>query len=324
MKRNLQLMTNNPINGICLVNKPSGITSHDVVYKARKIFKTKAIGHTGTLDPLASGLLILTIENANKLSNYLMDGEKGYEAQIKIGIETDTFDRTGKTISEKDFSKITEDKLKSEILNLQGKLTLKVPSFSAVKVDGKKLYELARNNEEVPVVIREMDFHGVEIIKMDLPFVTVNFKCSKGAYVRSWIQELGQKLGTGATMWELKRDFNAPYEISQSIELEGNTLEEILASDAFIPFEKTLSNWPRLTVNEKELGLLKNGCLARSLENTALKAIKATETLPKGIFIVDPETEKVISFLEVLGPFQIKIKKVFVVDSNLDSSQKQE
>lgn len=301
------------VNGICLVNKPSGITSHDVVYKARKIFKTKAIGHTGTLDPLASGLLILTIENANKLSDYLMDGEKGYEALIKIGIETDSYDRTGKTISENDISKITEEKLKTQILNLAGNLKLKVPSFSAVKVDGKKLYELARKNEEVPVVERDMNFHSIEILKMEMPFVTVKFRCSKGAYVRSWVQELGQKLdGVGATLWELKRDYNAPYEISQSIELENKTLEEILASESYIPFEKTLSDWPRIIVNEKEFGLLKNGCLARSLESSALKAIKDLPTLPKGIFVLDSKGEKVLSFLEVLGLYQVKIKKVFI------------
>jgi tRNA pseudouridine55 synthase len=314
-------MTNNPLtdkkpNGICLVNKPSGITSHDVVNKARKIFKTKAIGHTGTLDPLASGLLILTIENANKLSNYLMDGEKGYEVQIKIGIETDSFDRTGQITFEKEISGISEQRLQTEILNLQGNLNLKVPAFSAVKVGGKKLYEMARNNEEVPVIEREMTFHNVEILKMDIPFVTVKFKCSKGAYVRSWVQELGQRLGVGATMWELQRDFNSPYDISQSTELENKSLEEILASKAYIPFEKTLSDWPRLTVNEKELGLLKNGCLARTLENTALKAIKAQESLPQGIFIVDSETGKVLSFLEVLGLYQVRIKKVFIVDSS--------
>lgn len=317
-------MTNNEINGICLVNKPSGITSHDVVFKARKIFNTKSIGHTGTLDPLASGLLILTIGNANKLSDYLMDGEKGYIADIKIGIETDSYDRTGKTIAEKDFSHITQDKLKNEILNLQGNLNLRVPSFSAVKVDGKKLYELARKNQEVPVIEREMNFHSVEILKMDIPFVQVKFKCSKGAYVRSWIQELGQRLGVGATMWELQRDYNAPYEISQSIDVLGHTLEQILASEAFIPFEKTLNEWPRLTVNEKELRLLKNGCLARTLENQALKAIQGQETLPKGVFITHPESGLVLSFLDVLSPYQVKIKKVFIADTGLDSSQNQE
>lgn len=317
-------MTNNNIHGICLVNKPSGITSHDVVFKARKIFNTKSIGHTGTLDPLASGLLILTIGNANKLSDYLMDSEKGYIAQIKIGIETDSYDRTGEILSEKDFSAITQDQLKNEILNLQGDLKLKVPAFSAVKVDGKKLYELARKKQEVPVVEREMTFHSVEILKMDIPFVTVKFRCSKGAYVRSWIQELGQRLKVGATMWELERGYNAPYEISQSIDIESMKLDEILSSSAFIPFEKTLSDWPRFTVNEKQLGLLKNGCLARSLENQVLKTIQAQEKLPKGAFIIDPATEKVLSFLDVLSPFQVKIKKVFIKDSGLDSSQNQE
>lgn len=315
---------NNTLNGICLVNKPSGVTSHDVVNFARKIFKTKAIGHTGTLDPLASGLLILTIENANKLSDYLMDGEKGYIAEIKIGIETDTYDRTGKTIQENDSSQITPEKLKSEILKLEGYLKLKVPAFSAVKVDGKKLYELARKNEEVPVVEREMNFHTIEILKMEIPFVTVKFKCSKGAYVRSWIQELGQRLGVGATMWELQRDFNAPYNLDQSIELKDKTLDQILASSSYIPFEKIMPDWPRLEADEKEYRLLKNGCLARTLEIKALKAIKETATLPKGAFILDSEGKNVLSFLEVLSQFQIRIKKVFIRESDVDSSHKPE
>jgi tRNA pseudouridine55 synthase len=309
-------MTNKFINGICLVNKPSGITSHDVVYKARKIFQTKAIGHTGTLDPLASGLLILTLENANKLSDYLMDGEKGYEALVKIGVETDTFDRTGKIAAEKDVSSITIEKLKSEILALQGNLKLKVPSFSAVKVDGKKLYELAREGKEVPVVEREMDFHGVEIIKMEIPFVTVKFHCSKGGYVRSWVQELGQRLGVGATLWELKRFYNAPYEISQSIDIEAHSLEEILASKSFIPFEKVLTNWPRITPDEREEKMLLNGGLTSSLELKALRSLKDLNPLPKGLFILDTTGQKVLSFLDVLSPFQVKIKKVFSAPSN--------
>lgn len=304
-------MTNKSIHGICLVNKPSGITSHDVVYKARKIFKTKAIGHTGTLDPLASGLLILTLENANKLSNYLMDGEKGYEALIKIGIETDTLDRTGKTVEEKDFSKISEEVLKKQILDLQGNLNLKVPSFSAVKVGGKKLYELAREGKEVPVIEREMDFHGVEIVKIDIPFVAVKFHCSKGGYVRSWVQELGQRLGVGATLWELKRFYNAPYEISQSIDIEAHSLDEILASKSFIPFEKVLSDWPRIIPDEREEKMLLNGGLTSSLELKALKSIKDLNPLPKGLFILDSQGQKVLSFLDVFSPFQVKIKKVF-------------
>jgi tRNA pseudouridine55 synthase len=308
-------MTNKFINGICLVNKPSGITSHDVVYKARKIFNTKAIGHTGTLDPLASGLLILTIENANKLSDYLMDGEKGYEAQIKIGIETDTLDRTGQILCQKDYSQVSEERLKTEILKLQGVLKLQVPSFSAVKVDGKKLYELAREGKEVPVVEREMDFHGVEILKMEMPFVTVKFHCSKGGYVRSWVQELGKSLGTGAALWELKRFYNAPYEISQSIDLETHTLEEILASQAFIPFEKVLTDWPRISTDEREEKMLLNGGLTTSLELKALKAIKDLNPLPKGIFILDSHGQNALSFLDVFSPFQVKIKKVFKSDS---------
>lgn len=304
-------MKNKSVNGICLVNKPSGITSHDVVYKARKIFKTKAIGHTGTLDPLASGLLILTLENANKLSNYLMDGEKGYEALIKIGIETDTYDRTGKTVLESDVSKITDENFKSQILSLQGNLQLIVPAFSAVKVDGKKLYELAREGKEVPVVEREMNFHGVEIVKMEKPFVTVKFRCSKGAYVRSWVYELGKKLGVGATLWELKRDYNAPYEISQSIELEDKSLEEILESKSFVPFEKVLSDWPRILTDEREQKMLLNGGLTSSLELKALRAIKDLNPLPKGAFILDPEGQIVLSFVDVLSPYQVKIKKVF-------------
>ncbi len=315
-------MMSKSIDGICLVNKPSGITSHDVVYKARKLFQTKAIGHTGTLDPLASGLLILTIGKANKFSDYLMDSEKGYEVTLKLGVETDSYDRTGEITSEKKVQ-ITETQLKSEILAFQGDLKLKVPSFSAIKVGGKKLYELAREKKEVPIVERDMSFKNVEILKIELPLVSVKFRCSKGSYVRSWVHELGQKLGCGATMWELVRDYNAPYDLSQSISLDGNTVDQILNSEAFIPLEKTLLDWPRLTVNEKEFRLLKNGCLARTLEKRALTAIQGEKALPVGIFIIDPTSEKVISFIEVLSPYKIAIKKVFI-EQNLDSNANQE
>lgn len=316
-------MTNNFIDGICLVNKPSGITSHDVVYKARKIFNTKAIGHTGTLDPLASGLLILTIGKANKLSNYFMDGEKGYEVDFKLGVETDTYDRTGKIFCEKDTAHISEDQVLKLVLELQGTLNLRVPAFSAIKVDGKKLYQLARENKEVPIVEREMSFSNVEILKINLPFVKVRFKCSKGAYVRSWVYEVGQKLGVGATMWELVRFYNAPYDLHHSIALEGSSLEKILESEAYIPLEKTLQDWPRFSVNEKEYRLLKSGCLARSLEKRVLTAIQAQKPTPEGVFVLEPSTERIISFIEVLSPFKVAIKKVFI-DQKLDSSRVQE
>ncbi len=301
-------------HGICLVNKPSGITSHDVVNRARKIFETKSIGHTGTLDPLASGLLILTVGDANKLSDYIMDSEKGYDVQIKLGVTTNTYDRTGEVTSQFDPSALTPEKISQEIKRLQGEIELEVPSFSAVKVGGKKLYELARKKLDVPSVIREMSFRDIEILDITNPFVHLKFKCSKGAYVRSWVHQLGQNLGVGATMWELIRDYNAPYTLAQAKDLDGVTKEDLLSSKAFVPISMVLPHWPRLEVNEKEFRLLKNGCLANSLEKRSLVAIQADQKLPDGLFIVDSASGAVLSFLTVLSPYKVAIKKVFIRD----------
>jgi len=156
--------------GILLVNKTSGPTSHDVVARARKILWTKEIGHTGTLDPIASGLLILTVGRANKLSQYLMDGEKGYSVKIRLGVTTDTLDRSGKILSEENVS-LTQSQIESAVQELQGDLTLEVPAFSAVKVDGQKLYELARKNQATPKIERTMSFFDVHLIEQASPYL---------------------------------------------------------------------------------------------------------------------------------------------------------
>jgi len=150
-------------SALLLVDKPSGPTSHDIVNLARKIFKMKAIGHTGTLDPLASGLMVLILGEATKLSQYLMDGNKEYEVRVEFGKTSDTYDREG-IVTSTGQSGPDLVTLKNAIHEFKGKLQLKVPAFSAVKVDGKSLMERARKNEETPDVIREMDFFEVELL----------------------------------------------------------------------------------------------------------------------------------------------------------------
>ncbi|MEK7358385.1 MAG: tRNA pseudouridine(55) synthase TruB, partial [Bdellovibrionota bacterium] len=152
----------NPMNGLLLIDKPVGITSHDVVGRARRILGMRGIGHAGTLDPLASGLLVLLIGEATKVSDYILNGDKSYELKARLGITTDSMDMTGIVTREAAVT-ATSDEVRSAALALQGKLTLKVPVHSAVKVDGKKLYEYAHKGETPDVVPdREMSFYDIE------------------------------------------------------------------------------------------------------------------------------------------------------------------
>jgi tRNA pseudouridine55 synthase len=302
----------NKLSGILLVNKPSGPTSHDIVAQARRVFSTREVGHTGTLDPIASGLLILTFGKANKLSQYLMDGEKSYLIKIKLGVETDTLDREGKILSERPVD-VSDEKVSSTIAELVGDLELSVPAYSAVKVQGKKLYELARKQEEVPHILRVMIFYSAQLQKRENSELDVILKCAKGAYVRSWVQELGKRLGCGAMVQELTRVYNAPYELSQAEDMQKI---DGLSSRAWIPFNEILPHWPRVEAFESEISFIEHGQIPPGLMIRAQKALLDAHSNPSGVFIVGPE---ILCFLEVQKPTQtLKLKRVFL-NPNLDS-----
>ena len=220
------------MDGIILINKEKKYTSHDVVAKVKKILKVKE-GHTGTLDPNATGILPLLLGNATKISKYLINHNKEYIAELKLGVKTDTADGEGKVIAEKqvNLEEIFENINESiqQILNsFVGKTLQKPPMYSAIKVNGKKLYEYARKNEKVEVKSRQIEIYKMELIKLDLKENIIKFKvrCSKGTYIRTLCEDIAEKLNTYGYMKELQRTEVGDFKIENAITI--GELEELV------------------------------------------------------------------------------------------------
>lgn len=308
-------------HGILLVDKPPGMTSHDVVGKARKLLKTKSVGHAGTLDPMATGLMVILVGEATKLSNYILNGDKAYLAEIQLGQLTDTWDREGETLKQEDVD-FSEQEVLSAVSELKGPLNLQVPSYAAIKVKGKKLYEYAREGQEIEAVYREMNFYTVEPIAHQKDVFKVNLSCSKGSYIRSWAFELGNKLNCGACLKELRRTDSAPYHIDMAKPLEevSELLNSSATDKAIIPLEMCLPDWPEIVVEGREEKLLCNGTVSASLASRLkivdkrrmdLGIIDSEKRLNMGIKVVSSDAGRLLSILVPRDQWTYKIGRVF-------------
>ena len=207
------------MNGILIVNKSEGFTSRDVVNKLSKIFNTKKIGHTGTLDPIAKGVLVVVIGKYTKLCEDLTQTFKEYIATFKLGILTDTLDITGEILDEKDVT-VSEEEIRNVIASYKCVYDQEVPIYSSVKINGKKLYEYARNGENVVLPKRKVDIKNIEVIDINKDIVKIKCLVSKGTYIRSLIRDIGESLKTHATMTDLIRIKQGIFDISNSYTLE--------------------------------------------------------------------------------------------------------
>ncbi|MFI3209008.1 MAG: tRNA pseudouridine(55) synthase TruB [Eubacteriales bacterium] len=210
------------INGIININKEKGFTSHDVVAKLRGIVGQRKIGHTGTLDPDATGVLPVCLGKGTKLCDMLTDKNKTYETVLLLGLETDTQDVTGEILAEgaaEAIERLDEKQVEACIMSFVGKYDQVPPMYSALKVNGKKLYELAREGKVIERKARPVEILSIEITKVDLPEVTMTVSCSKGTYIRTLCHDIGQKLEVGGCMKELKRTKVSRFEIADSLTL---------------------------------------------------------------------------------------------------------
>lgn len=206
------------MNGVLIINKEKGMTSRDVVNKLMRYFNTRKIGHTGTLDPLATGVLVTTIGKYTKLNDVLMSTEKEYIATMQLGVKTDTLDNTGTILAHENIN-IEKSLIKEVIASFIGSYIQEVPIYSAVKVNGRKLYEYARNNEEISLPSREVYIKEIEILSIEENIITFRTVVSKGTYIRSLIRDIGIKLNTNAIMTDLKRTKQGIFDINNSITL---------------------------------------------------------------------------------------------------------
>ena len=255
------------MEGIIVVNKPKGITSFDVIRKLKKILKTKKIGHTGTLDPLATGVMLVCVGKATKLASDLEAKDKVYIADFDIGYATDTYDIEGKKIAE-NIIEVSKEDLEQSIKKFIGNIKQVPPMYSAIKIDGNKLYHLARKGIEVERPERNVTIEYINLLDFKDNKVKIETKVSKGCYIRSLIYDIGQDLGTYATMTALQRKQVGEYSLENSYNLEQ--IEEMTLNNDF-KFLKTIEeifSYDKYSLQtEKELTLYKNGNTVKIKEN---------------------------------------------------------
>lgn len=247
-------------NGIINVYKEKGFTSHDVVAKLRGILKQKKIGHTGTLDPEAEGVLPVCLGKATKLCDLLTDKDKTYEACLRLGIQTDTQDMTGKVLKEAEVS-VSGEKAKEAVLSFVGEYDQIPPMYSALKVNGKKLYEYAREGIEVEREPRRVTIYSIEIKKIELPRVWFSVACSKGTYIRTLCNDIGEKLGCFGCMETLVRTKASVFEMENSLKLSEieQLRNENKIDTVLFPLDAMFETMSSATVKKEFYKLLYNG-----------------------------------------------------------------
>ena len=248
------------MDGVLIIRKEKGCTSHDVVARLRGILHMKRIGHTGTLDPQAEGVLPVMLGKGTRLSGLLTEKEKTYEALMRLGIQTDTQDMSGRVLNRREVL-VTEEEVRSVMAGFLGEGLQVPPMYSALKVHGKKLYELAREGKVVEREPRPVHFYEIEILEMSLPLVRFRVTCSKGTYIRTLCDDAGRALGCGACMEELIRTRTGGFTLEQS-----HTLEEVQAlagqgraESLVLGLEEVLGEYPRILSREEGDRLLANG-----------------------------------------------------------------
>lgn len=245
------------MNGILVLYKEKGYTSRDVVNIIGSELGTKKVGHTGTLDPMATGVLVVCVGQGLKLVELLTDHDKEYVAKIKLGIETDTLDITGTVLREEKLKKYTKEEVEEVLKKFVGKIKQIVPKYAAIKVNGKKLYEYARNGEDIELPVRDVEIYDLKLAS-DIKDNEFYIKChvSKGTYIRSLVRDIGEALGTIATMIELERTKLGKFSLEDTYTIDDirNCMYSMLSIEEVIDL-------PRIVVDNSQEKKIRNGCV---------------------------------------------------------------
>ncbi len=247
-------------DGILVIDKPAGLTSHDVINHVRRATKIRQVGHAGTLDPMATGVLVVCLGQATRVSEYLLGHDKAYRATIRLGLETNTYDADGETIATHEVN-VDRANVERALARFVGEIRQIPPMYSAIKREGLKLYELARRGIEIEREARSVVIHSIELCRYQAPDATIDVRCSAGTYIRSIAHDLGAALGTGGHLIELRRTAAGPFTIDQAISLEsfeaaaraGQWHVHLRAID------EALSDWPLVVLAEPDRVRALNG-----------------------------------------------------------------
>ena len=286
------------MNGILIINKEKGCTSHDIVYKVKKIFNEK-VGHTGTLDPLAEGVLPILIGKGTLCSKYLINHDKKYIVNLALGQKTETADLEGKIIEEKNIpdKSLTQSKIEKVLKSFIGKQQQMPPIYSAIKVNGKKLYEYARKGQNVEIKPREIEIYDIKLMNIDAQKKQIQYEvfCGKGTYIRSLCEDIAEKLETVGYMESLKRIQVGDFKIEESSkiqELEENKEDTKYLESKIISVEEIFKNKEKIKLDDKKMQLFLNG-------------VKITQNQENDIYRIYDKNEKFIG----IGIIQDKLLK---------------
>lgn len=305
-------------SGILVVDKAPGPSSFDIVQKVRKLFGTRRVGHGGTLDPFASGVLPVCLGEGTKLAPYLLDADKVYEATLHLGVETDTYDHTGKVVATSAEGPVSAAVLEDTLVHFRGVISQLPPAYAAIKVQGRPLYDYARKGEEAPRVPRQVTVHELAVTDYSWPHVHLFVRCSKGTYIRSLAHDIGRVLGRGGHLGALRRIRSGPFDLSSAVPsaaLSGG------ATPPLLDVARALGHWPTRVLSDEgclaitqgkrvaaDLSSLAPGTLLRLLrEDGSLLAVARAEVAPEA----DPGA----------APSRLKPERVFLENARNDETK---
>lgn len=299
------------MDGLLLIDKPAEMTSHDVVQILRKRLKQKAIGHTGTLDPLATGLMVLVLGEATKLSDYLVAEDKEYALRVRLGRTSDTWDREGTLLSEVSCTHLEPETIRHTVERLQGEFEWDVPLFSAAKVDGRKLCEYGRKGEPVQIPRKKMIFWKPQIEAFDGTRLDLRLSCSKGSFIRAWAHELGRQLGVGGLVEGLRRLRVGRWKLEEAAPLDSLLCPEDMIS-RLIPMGQALPGVKSVLAGPKEARLVGHGQIPRDVTTRLISEQKEAIQSGKPVFVkVVSSTGDLLAILAAEPKQGLKIRRVF-------------
>ncbi len=286
--------TKNIISGVIVIDKPIGMTSHDVVQVVRKGTNIRRAGHTGTLDPRASGVLVVLVGPAVRLSEYVSASDKRYQAVIQLGTSTDTYDADGRVLATTSVD-ISEKQFDDVLQSFVGQIEQVPPPYSSVKVKGRHAYDMARSGEEVDLEPRTINVYSLELLEWAPPEAVIDVYCSSGTYVRSLAHDLGEKLGCGAHLIGLRRTKSGRFTLRDAVPVRK--LREAFENDTWqsyiIPAAEALSDWPAIELTAEQLDIVRHGrrIPAEGDVGNMARAISEDGELI-GLLELDPETQE--------------------------------
>ena len=252
------------VNGILLLDKPAGVSSNAVLQQVKRLFFAKKAGHTGSLDPIATGLLPICLGEATKVSAYLLDANKGYQVTIKLGQTTATGDIEGEVTSSRPVPVLSRSGLEQVLRSFIGEIDQVPPMYSALKKDGQPLYKLARQGIEVERQARRVTIHSIELTALRVDEIDLEVICSKGTYIRTLSEDIGEKLGCGGHVKALRRTLTEPFRLADAVcmaQLESIRKEDTFESldDLLLPIDTALQSWPHVSLNKDMANYLRHG-----------------------------------------------------------------